>query len=130
MYPRRRVLLPRAKIATADLPDALREKGAHVDDVPLYDTVRVPGENREAIEAELLNGSIDFVTFTSSSTVTNFLEMFPAHQPTVLLADVKVAVIGPTTQKTAVEHGVHVDMMAKEASVKSLVAAIVSETYT
>ncbi len=126
----RRVLLPRAKIATADLPDALREKGAQVDNVPLYDTVRVPGENREAIEAELLNGSIDFVTFTSSSTVTNFLEMFPAHQPTVLLADVKVAVIGPTTQKTAVEHGVHVDMMAKEASVKSLVAAIVSETYT
>ena len=54
--------------------------------------------------------------------------MFPAHQPTVLLADVKVAVIGPTTQKTAVEHGVHVDVMAKEASVKSLVAAIV-EVY-
>lgn len=124
----RRVLLPRAKIATAYLPDALREKGAHVDDVPLYDTVKVPGENREVIETDLLNGEIDLVTFTSSSTVTNFLEMFPAHQPTVLLADVKVAVIGPTTQKTAVEQGVHVDMMAKEASVKSLVAAIV-ETY-
>ena len=124
----RRVLLPRAKIATADLPDALRKRGAHVDDVPLYDTVKVPGENREVIETDLLNGNIDLVTFTSSSTVTNFLEMFPAHQPTVLLADVKVAVIGPTTQKTAVEHGVHVDVMAKEASVKSLVAAIV-EVY-
>lgn len=124
----RRILLPRAKIATADLPDALREKGAHVDDVPLYDTVKVPGENREVIETDLLNGEIDLVTFTSSSTVTNFLEMFPAHHPTVLLADVKVAVIGPTTQKTAVEHVVHVDVIAKEASVKSLVAAIV-EAY-
>ena len=124
----KKILLPRAKIATADLPDALCEKGAHVDDVSLYDTVKVPGENRDEIETDLLNGNIDLVTFTSSSTVTNFLEMFPAHQPTVLLADVKVAVIGPTTQKTAVEHGVHVDVMAKEASVKSLVAAIV-ETY-
>ena len=124
----KKILLPRAKIATADLPNVLRERGAHVDDVSLYDTVRVPGENREVIETDLLNGNIDLVTFTSSSTVTNFLEMFPAHQPTVLLADVKVAVIGPTTQKTAVEHGVHVDVMAKEASVKSLVAAIV-EAY-
>ena len=125
----KKVLLPRAKIATADLPDALREKGAHVDAVPLYDTVRVPSENRDEIETDLLNGKIDLVTFTSSSTVTNFLEMFPAHQPTVLLADVKVAVIGPTTQKTAVEHGVHVDVMAKEASIESLVETIVSETY-
>ena len=124
----KRVLLPRAKIATADLPNGLRERGAHVEDVPLYDTVRVQGENRDEIETDLLNGRIDLVTFTSSSTVMNFLEMFPAHQPTVLLADVKVAVIGPTTHKTAVEHGVHVDVMAKEASIESLVAALV-EAY-
>ena len=124
----KRVLLPRAKIATADLPNGLRERGAHVEDVPLYDTVRVQGENRDEIETDLLNGRIDLVTFTSSSTVMNFLEMFPAHQPTVLLADVKVAVIGPTTHKTAVEHGVHVDVMAKEASIESLVEALV-EAY-
>ena len=124
----KKILLPRAKVATADLPDALRQKGAFIDDVPLYDTVRVAGENRESIESELLNGSIDFVTFTSSSTVTNFLEMFPAHAPTVLLANVKVAVIGPTTRKTAQRHGVQVDVVAKEASVESLVEAIVS-TY-
>ena len=123
----KKILLPRAKIATADLPDALREKGAQVDAVPLYDTVRVPGENREAIEAQLLNGSIDFVTFTSSSTVTNFLEMFPTHTPTVLLANVKVAVIGPTTRRTAVEHGVHVDVVAKHATIEELVEAIIGE---
>lgn len=124
----KRVLLPRAKIATADLRNGLRERGAHVEDVPLYDTVRVQGENRDEIETDLLNGRIDLVTFTSSSTVMNFLEMFPAHQPTVLLADVKVAVIGPTTHKTAVEHGVHVDVMAKEASIESLVEALI-EAY-
>ena len=120
----KKVLLPRAKIATADLPNGLREKGALVDDVPLYDTVKVASENRDEIEADLLNGRIDFVTFTSSSTVTNFLDMFPTHAPAALLADVKVAVIGPTTQKTAVEYGVQVDVVAKKASVESLVEAI------
>ena len=122
---RKKILLPRAKIATADLPNGLREKGADVDDVPIYDTVKVASENSETIEADLLNGRIDLVTFTSSSTVTNFLEMFPAHAPAVLLANVKVAVIGPTTQKTALARDVRVDVMAKEASVESLVEAII-----
>ena len=124
----KKILLPRAKIATADLSDGLREKGAQVDDVPLYDTLKVAGDGdkrRNDIETDLLNGSIDFVTFTSSSTVTNFLEMFPAHAPTVLLANVKVAVIGPTTQETALARDVRVDVVAKEASVESLVEAIV-----
>ena len=88
----KKILLPRAKIATADLPNGLREQGAHVKDVPLYDTLKVVGDGdkrRDDIEADLLNGSIDFVTFTSSSTVTNFLEMFPTHAPTVLLANVQ-----------------------------------------
>ena len=123
----KKILLPRAKIATADLPNSLRKRGAHTDDVPLYDTVKVSGENRDKIEADLLNGSIDLVTFTSSSTVTNLLEMFPAHAPAVLLANVKVAVIGPTTQKTVEKCGVHVDVVAKEALVESLVEAVIEE---
>ena len=109
------------------MPNGLRERGAHIDDVPLYDTVKVASENRDEIKADLLNGSIDLVTFTSSSTVTNFLEMFPAHAPTVLLANVTVAVIGPTTQKTVEKCGVHVDVVAKEALVESLVEAVIEE---
>ena len=121
----KKILLPRAKIATADLPNGLGEKGAVIDDVPLYNTVKVASENRDEIEADLLNGRIDFVTFTSSSTVTNFLEMFPTHAPAALLADVKVAVIGPTTQKTVEGYGVQVDVIAKESSIESLVEAII-----
>ena len=123
----KKILLPRAKIATADLPNGLRERGAHIDDVPLYDTVKVASENRDEIKADLLNGRIDLVTFTSSSTVTNFLEMFPNHASVELLANVKVAVIGPTTQKTAVTRDVRVDVVAKEASVESLVEAVIEE---
>lgn len=124
----KKILLPRAKIATADLSNGLRERGAYVDDVPLYDTIKVASENNDEIEADLLNGDIDLVTFTSSSTVTNFLEMFPNREASVLLANTQVAVIGPTTQKTAGQCGVHVDVTAKEASVESLVEAIISET--
>ena len=126
----KKILLPRAKIATADLPNGLREKGAHIDDVPLYDTIKVASDGdkrQDEIEADLLNGRIDLVTFTSSSTVTNFLEMFPAHAPAELLANVKVAVIGPTTQKTVEKCGAHVDVVAKEASIESLVEAVIEE---
>ena len=124
---RKKIFLPRAKIATAALREGLRERGAHVDDVPLYDTVKVASDGdkgRDAIETDLLNGSIDFVTFTSSSTVTNFLEMFPTQTPAALLKSVQVAVIGPETQKTAIAHGVQVDVIAKQATIESLVEAI------
>ena len=52
----KKILLPRAKIATADLPNGLREKGARVDDVPLYDTLKVASENQDIIEADLPQG--------------------------------------------------------------------------
>ncbi len=126
----KKILLPRAKIATADLPNGLRERGAHVDDVPLYDTVKVASENQDEIETDLLNGSIDLATFTSSSTVTNFLEMFPAHIPETLLTDVQVAVIGPETQKTAIEQGIQVDVVAKKATIESLVEAIIAAYHS
>ena len=123
----KKILLPRAKIATADLPNTLRERGAHVNDVPLYGTIKAAGENIDVIEKDLLEGRIDFVTFTSSSTVTNFLEMFPSQAAKNLLANVRIAVIGPTTEATAVKHDVRVDVVAKEASIESLVEAIIAE---
>ena len=120
------ILLPRAKIATPDLPNGLRKRGARVEEIPIYDTVKVQNESSQIIEAELLEGRIDFVTFTSSSTVLNFLEMFPTRTAKELLTNVQVAVIGPTTEATATQHGVRVDVVAKEASIESLVEAILT----
>ncbi len=122
----KKVLLPRAKIASADLPDALHHKGAVVDDLPIYDTVKVRNDYNDVLEKDLLDGKIDVVTFTSSSTVTNFLEMFPHNTPKDLLSKVRVAVIGPSTKATAEEHGVHVDLVAKEATIESLAEAIIA----
>ncbi|MYK93648.1 uroporphyrinogen-III synthase, partial [Candidatus Poribacteria bacterium] len=129
----KKILLPRAKIAMSDLPDGLRERGAHVDDIPLYDTLKVASDGdkgRDEIETDLLNGRIDLVTFTSSSTVNNFLEMFRGHTPETLLADVQIAAIGPETQKTAIKHGMQVDMVAKKATIESLAEAIIAAYHS
>ena len=120
-----KILLPRASIAADDLPNGLRDRGAIVDAVPIYETIRSTVEGREALEADLHNGQIDMVTFTSSSTVTNFLEVFDSHSPAVLLDRVRIAVIGPSTAATAKAHGLTVDIVAEKASVESLTEAIV-----
>ncbi len=120
------ILLPRAKIATADLPQGLRKRGANVHDVAIYDTLKVESECKDVILKDLLEGSIDVVTFTSSSTVRNFLEMFPEQNPKDLLSHVRVAVIGPTTEATASKHGMRIDIRAKKATIESLIQAIVS----
>lgn len=120
------ILLPRAKIATADLPQGLRKRGANVHDMAIYDTLKVESEGKDVILKDLIEGSIDVVTFTSSSTVRNFLEMFPEQNPKDLLAHVRVAVIGPTTEATASKHGLRIDIKAKNATIESLTQAIIS----
>ena len=120
-----KILLPRASIAANDLPNGLRDRGAIVDAIPIYETVKAGAEGREALKTDLHNGRIDMVTFTSSSTVTNFLEMFDSHPTAALLDQAHIAVIGPSTAATAEAHGLTVDIVAKQASVESLAEAIV-----
>lgn len=120
-----KILLPRASIAADDLPNDLQDRGAIVDAIPIYETVKAGAEGREALEADLHNGRIDMVTFTSSSTVTNFLEMFDSHPPVVLLDQAHIAVIGPSTVATVEARGLTVDVVAKQASVESLAEEIV-----
>ena len=120
-----KILIPRASIAADDLPNGLRERGATVDAIPIYETVKAGAEGREALETDLHNGRIDMVTFTSSSTVTNFLEMFDLRSSAALLDQVHIAVIGPSTEATAQARGLTVDIVAKQASVESLAEEIV-----
>lgn len=119
------VLLPCAGIAPEDLPNGLREKGAVVRVVPVYDTVKTEGKGREALEEEIIDGEIDMVTFTSSSTVTNFVGMFDQHRPDVLLSRARIAVIGPSTAEAVKRCGMKVDVMPSEASVEAFAQEIV-----
>ncbi|MBM3240930.1 uroporphyrinogen-III C-methyltransferase [Candidatus Poribacteria bacterium] len=118
-----RVLLPRAETARELLPQSLSEKGVVVDEVSAYRATQ--GKGNVQLVTELLRSKrAHVVTFTSSSTVTNFVNMLNADNLGELLHDVVVASIGPITSQTARECGIHVDVEAKEYTIDGLVAAL------
>jgi len=117
----KRVLLPRAREARDALPEGLRAHGAVVDVIPVYDTVREPGDGA-ALAAELRAARIDAVTFTSSSTVRHFVDL--VGREAAACGRFAAAVIGPVTAATASELGVPVAVEAEEYTVPGLVHAV------
>jgi uroporphyrinogen III methyltransferase/synthase len=115
----KRILLPRAAVARDVVPVALRERGAIVDVVEAYRTV-IP-EAASARARELLARKPDWITFTSSSAVTNCI----AAAGREVLQEVKIASIGPITSATAREHGLTVDVEANPHTIEGLVTALV-----
>jgi uroporphyrinogen III methyltransferase/synthase len=116
--PGERVLLARAEQARDVLPEGLGERGHLVDVLPLYRTVRVAPDPR-ALE-QVRAGEVDAWTFTSSSTVRNFVETvgaLPDPHPLVVS-------IGPVTSATAVELGLTVGTEAAEHTIDGLVGAV------
>lgn len=119
----KRVLLPRAEEARDVLPRGLRQLGAEVDVVPAYRTV--PDlENGQALRKLLSQGKVDAITFTSPSTVRNFLAMV-GEGAIDALSHVVVACIGPVTAETAKSLGIRVDAVAREYTIEGLVQALV-----
>jgi len=114
----KRILLPRAAVARDVVPVALRERGAIVDVVEAYRTV-IP-EDAGAQAGEIFERKPDWITFTSSSTVKNFI----AAAGREALDGVKIASIGPITSATAREHGLAVDVEANPHTVEGLVTAL------
>ncbi len=119
-----RVLIPRAEVARELLPDELRARGAHVDVVPVYRTL-VPSGDGEEWRQELAGGRIQVVTFTSSSTVRNFVDILGgADAVRAALKAVTIACIGPITAKTVEEYGLTVSIVPSENTIPALVDAI------
>lgn len=117
-----RILIPRAAIAREVLPQLLREKGAaEVTVAPAYRTVKPARADRARICELAAAGAIDLVTFTSSSTVTNFRDLTGELQRRL-----KAAVIGPITEETARSEGFEVVVSAKKYTVDALLDAIVA----
>jgi uroporphyrinogen III methyltransferase / synthase len=115
-----RVLLARAEQARDALPAGLRERGYAVDVLPVYRTVAA-ASHPDALD-RVRRGGLDAITFTSSSTVTNFCNLFgdlPDPQPLV-------ASIGPVTSRTALERGLRVDVEAEDHTIDGLVSALLT----
>ncbi|MCM3879554.1 MAG: uroporphyrinogen-III C-methyltransferase [Vicinamibacterales bacterium] len=123
----KKFLLPRADIAREVLADELRKAGAEVTEVTAYRTVlaEISSEGEPDIYRMLLDKRIDVVTFTSASTVKNFIQVFGAEQAPDLLRSTAVASIGPVTAGAAEQYGIKTSIMPKEYTVVSLVEAIV-----
>jgi uroporphyrinogen III methyltransferase/synthase len=115
----KRVLIARAAKARDVLPDALRERGAEVDVVALYETVREEPAP-EAVEAAQ---NADYVTFTSSSTVRNLTEALGDRFP----SGARVVSIGPITSESAREAGLTVAVEADRHDVDGLVDALLAD---
>lgn len=116
-----RVLLPRARGARPLLPERLSELGVQVDEVVAYETVT--GQADATLLQQLLRQKmLHAVTFTSSSTVRNFVSLLDGNLSS--LEGVVVACIGPITADTAVNLGLKVDVVATEFTIEGLVRAL------
>ena len=123
-FDRLNFLIPRAAVARDYLPRALEEVGARVDVVEAYRTVRPETTGRARAEALLVGGGVDCVTFTSSSTVHNFAQLFDTRDLGRLLAGVRVACIGAVTAEAAAEYGLRADVVPSESNARALARAV------
>lgn len=129
----KRVLLVRAKVARDVIPKELRKAGAVVDVFEAYETI-VPASSRARLQAALKNPNRrpDVITFTSSSTAKNFVELLGTAgrsrngQRPSKLKEVCLASIGPVTSATLRELNLGVDIEAREYTIPGLVRALVT----
>lgn len=120
LAPGDRVLMTRGDLADPAPAASLRAIGAVVDDLVIYRTLLEGGDVAE-LKQMLQSGAISYATFTSGSTVRNLLaRLGDVHW----LDGVRIAVIGPETRKAAEAAGLKVDVIAGEATIDELVAAI------
>ncbi|HDQ40198.1 MAG TPA: uroporphyrinogen-III C-methyltransferase [Desulfonatronum sp.] len=122
----KRVLIPRAEQAREVLPEELLRAGARVEVLPVYRTLPVTTGAEELMTA-LDKGEVHYITFTSSSTVTNF---FTAIAPEVIQRHregLRLACIGPVTARTLKAHGFTSDIQPEDYTIPALVQAVVQD---
>jgi len=127
-----RILIPRALKAREILPEILSKAGAEITVAPVYQNVLPASSPGAQLKEELLTAlqekSIHMVTFTSSSTVKNFVTLLGSDtlaEVQQLMSGIAVATIGPITAKTAEQFGMHVDVQPTEYTIPDLVDSIV-----
>lgn len=119
----KKFFLPRATEAREILPDEIRRLGGVIDVAPVYKTIR-PKKEAELARKLIKKGEVDVITFTSSSTVTNFASGYKKGELEKIIGNTTVACIGPVTRDTAIRNGMTVHVMAKKYTVDGLVEAL------
>ncbi len=116
----KRVLLPCAEIARKELPEAIAAAGGVAHEVAIYRTLPAAVDAKGLSE---LKAGVDWVTFTSPSTVQNFAQVCRQNglDPLDLPGNPKIACIGPVTEITACEEGFTVAVTAAEYTTDGLI---------
>ncbi len=121
----KRVLLVRARVARDVIPRELRKAGAQVDVVEAYETVAPEASARRLRAVLASNRKPHAITFTSSSTVKNFVGLLGVRGARAAVkSGVQTASIGPVTSATLREFGLPVHIAAREYTMQGLVDAI------
>ena len=123
LEPGERVLLARADIASKEFTYGLKERGIDFVDLTVYRTLP-SGANRDTILGLLEGSRIDFITFTSSSTVMNLISII-GEEYIDKISKARVVCIGPVTAKTAQESGITVAAVADTYTIDGLVEKLV-----
>ena len=118
------ILLLRAQVAQPELPQALMELGAIVDDVACYKTVPET-EDVSGSAARFQEEGADWITFTSASTVENFHARFPLPSLVKQFPKLRLASIGPETSKALSALGLSPHVEAKPHNIEGLIQALV-----
>jgi uroporphyrinogen III methyltransferase/synthase len=118
----RKILLPRAEMARDVIPEGLVGLGAAVDVVTVYRTI-TSDRKKEELEALIAAGKVDVITFTSPSTVTNFIAIM--GKGLKLPPQIRIACIGPVTATAVKKAGLPVDIMREEFTMPGLVEAMI-----
>ncbi len=126
----KRMLLVRAAVAREVLPEQLRAAGAVVDVAEAYRTV-LAEESRGLLAACFAPGAsaVDAVTFTSSSTVERWIDLFGEERSRVAFKTSSACSIGPITSATLREHGIEPATEARQHDVAGLVQAVVAHLH-
>ena len=116
-----KILFPRAEEGRDVLPVGLKELGAKVELLPVYRTIKPEGKEEKL--RSILQEGVDFITFTSGSTVRNFVSMLGTNN-LHLLSNIKIACISEVTAKTAENLGIKTDIIPLQNTTHSLAEAI------
>ncbi|HLG32205.1 MAG TPA: uroporphyrinogen-III synthase [Ignavibacteriaceae bacterium] len=119
------ILIPRSAIGREELPGGLKDLGAIIKPVPVYN-VSLPGKETTKQNIHLLlEAKPDLFIFTSPSTFDNFIQIMKISDPSKYFNGFDVAAIGPTTQTEIVKHNVKVSIMPDEFTIEGLIKKIV-----
>lgn len=122
----RRILIPSSSIAREELQIKLKDRGAEVHSIPVYETKLPDSEEIKTIREIFTNKKIDIIAFTSPSNFSNFLVIFNVTKPAEFLSSYTIGAIGHTTRNAIAGAQIKVDIVPEEATLEGLARAVIN----